>query len=187
MKKLAYLLLTMSFIGCTTVACATSDKPSTAEDYESTGARTTGAAWDDQSLARNLASTLNDMYPGNNIETTAYNRNVLLTGQVSSQKIKNEVEKVAQDYPGVRKIHNYLTIGKKESLAQKSKDAWITTKAKSKLVTLKGVEANNIKVVTTNGVVYLFGVVTKHQAIAIKNNLRRIDGVKRVVTFFEYK
>jgi osmotically-inducible protein OsmY len=146
--------------------------------------RTSGTVIDDQTLRRKVSSYLNDKYPNNNIEVTAYQQSILLTGQVMDITTKIAAARDANDYPGVNKVYNYLTVGEIQSIAQDNKDAWITTKAKTTLIATKGIQANNVKVVTTNSVIYVFGVVTPRQAKVIKNKLRSINGVRKVVTFF---
>ena len=47
-------------------------------------------------------------------------------------------------------------------------------------------DSNSIKVVTTNDVVYLLGIVTEAQASQISNTASSIGGVKKVVTLFQY-
>lgn len=146
--------------------------------------RSSGTVIDDQTLKRKLSSYLNDKYPNNNIEVTVYNQLVLLSGQVLNSRTKAEAAVDAREYPDVKRVYNYLTVGEVQSITQDNKDAWITTKAKATLITTKNVHANDVKIVTTNGVVYIFGVATPKQAKIIRKQVHSIDGVRKVVTFF---
>jgi osmotically-inducible protein OsmY len=58
---------------------------------------------------------------------------------------------------GVNKVWNYLTVGENEDSKDIAKDAYLTSAAKTRLIAQKGVNTNNIKVVTSNKVVYLLG------------------------------
>jgi osmotically-inducible protein OsmY len=71
-------------------------------------------------------------------------------------------------------------------MMQRSKDTWITTKVKANMLAEKNLNSGQIKVVTEDGAVYLMGIVTKHQSRVASDVARRVTGVKRVVTLFEY-
>ncbi len=137
---------------------------------------------DNQSTKFKLSSKLNDMYPNSNIEVTVFNNEVLLTGQVKEPSIKQSAGQVASTFPDVKSVKNYLTIGKKQTAEVTRSDSLITTKVAAKLLTISGVDSNDIKVVTTNHVVYLLGDVTKTEATAVINNVKKINGVKKVVS-----
>ena len=80
---------------------------------------------------------------------------------------------------------NYITVGKTQSAGQTSKDAYLTSIVKSNMLFSKGISSNDVKVVTTNGVVYLMGRVDKYQAKKMVSAAKAVDGVKQVVELFE--
>jgi osmotically-inducible protein OsmY len=49
----------------------------------------------------------------------------------------------------------------------------------------KGVSSNDVKVVTSNGTVYLMGMIDPYQAKKMTQAAREVDGVKKVVALFE--
>lgn len=134
-----------------------------------------------QTAKFNLAGKLNDMYPDNNIEVTVFNNEILLTGQVASQALKDSVYREAQHSAIAPVVYNQLSIGKKQSATQTSRDAFISSKVSAKILTISGVASGKVKVVTCNAVVYLLGTVNKSQNIAIINNISKIKGIKRIV------
>jgi osmotically-inducible protein OsmY len=47
-------------------------------------------------------------------------------------------------------------------------------------------QANHVKVVTEDGIVYLLGLVKGEEAENAEDLAKRVDGVKKVVKVFEY-
>ena len=118
------------------------------------------------------------------IIVSAYDGVVLLAGQAPDPALKAEAAELAESVPGIKRLYNEITIsGPISSLAQSS-DTWITTKVKSKLLSAKGLDSSQIKVVTENGIVYLFGKVTKGQAAIASETASGVQGVQKVVTLF---
>ncbi|HCZ16012.1 MAG TPA: transporter, partial [Candidatus Accumulibacter sp.] len=55
---------------------------------------------------------------------TSYNRKVLVTGEVASEEIKAEVERLVAAIPQVRGVYNELAIAPATSLGTRSKDSY---------------------------------------------------------------
>ncbi len=120
------------------------------------------------------------------INITSYNRNVLLTGEAPNTEARNKAENLIKEIPNVRNITNDITVGAKTSLSSRANDSYITSKVKTKFLTENQFNANNVKVVTENGVVYLMGLVTQDVANAAVEITRNTQGVAKVVKVFEY-
>jgi osmotically-inducible protein OsmY len=86
----------------------------------------------------------------------------------------------------VRNITNELVVGPKSSISSRSNDTYITSKVKTKFVTENKFQANYVKVVTENSVVYLLGIVNKAEADAAAEIASNTEGVAKVVKVFEY-
>jgi osmotically-inducible protein OsmY len=82
-------------------------------------------------------------------------------------------------------VQNELTIAPPIGFKQKSTDAMITTKVKSRFLTENKFQINYVKVVTNADVVYLMGLVTPKEADDATELARTTDGVVRVVRVFE--
>lgn len=121
------------------------------------------------------------------IVVEVYDGVVLITGQAPTQNMHDLAIKIAQATPGAKRVYDELAIGKPISITTQSSDAWITTKVKTDLVAAKGLNSSQIKVVTENSVVYLMGVTTPKQAKIASEVARRVSGVKKVVTLFEFQ
>lgn len=120
------------------------------------------------------------------IVVTSFNRIILLVGQTPSASSRVMAEKIAQSTPGVSRVYNEITIEQPISVAQKTRDSWITGKVRSMMLTKKGLESGSIRIVTENGVVYLMGIATPNQATLAVDVARRVNGVNKVVKIFRY-
>lgn len=125
-------------------------------------------------------------FKGSNIYTTSYNGVVLLSGQVPSLALKNKASTAAKSEVGVRTVYDFLEVRPAQSVDEKAADTLITSEVKTKLLLTKGIDSNHIKVVTTNKVVYLFGVVTPTEATKAQKVVANIKGVTAVKTLFKY-
>lgn len=120
------------------------------------------------------------------IVTVAFNHGVLLVGQVPDQNIRQQVESMVQSLPKVSRIYNQLEVTAPTTPEVRTNDTWITTKVKSQMLTTQDLHSIQIKVVTENSTVYLMGIISHKQAQMAADVARRVSGVKRVVTLFEY-
>ena len=142
----------------------------------------------DHNIAQNLRKKIanNPAFKTSNIDITAFNKIILIVGQVPTQELKNEANTMAIDIPKVRRVYNEITISDDTTSAwQKSKDTGITTLVKSVLLATKGLRSSQIKVLTEDSVVYLMGIVTPRQAELASNAASTVSGVSKVVQVFE--
>ena len=120
------------------------------------------------------------------VNVTSYNRNVLLTGEVPDEAAKAKAESAVKAITNVRNITDEIVVGPKSSLSSRSNDTYLTSKVKTQFVTENKFQANYVKVVTENSVVYLLGIVNKAEADAAAEIAANTDGVTKVVKVFEY-
>ena len=120
------------------------------------------------------------------VNIVSYNKMVLLTGETTTEALKQEVGKLAAGAAGVRDVVNDITIGPLAPLSSRSNDAYLTSVVKTRFVGEQKFNPLHVKVVTENGVVYLLGLVTRKEADDATNIARHVGGVKRVVRVFEY-
>lgn len=120
------------------------------------------------------------------INSTSFNRVVLLTGEAPTETLKQQAEKLVMSVQNVRKIVNEIVIAEKSSLASRSKDTLITSQVKGRFLTKGKFQINHIKVVTENGVVYLLGMVKREEAENAAEIASSTSGVQKVVKVFEY-
>ncbi|KAA1186052.1 division/outer membrane stress-associated lipid-binding lipoprotein [Photorhabdus heterorhabditis] len=154
-----------------------------------TDPRTIGQQVDDGTLEARVSNALNkdkQLKEQTRIITTAYQGKVLLTGQSSDSSLSDRAKQIASRVNGTQVIYNEIRQGKPVELGTASKDTWITTKVRSKILASDSVKSSNIKVVTENGEVFLLGILTKQEGNAAAKIASETDGVKRVTTAFTY-
>ncbi|MFC2506940.1 MAG: BON domain-containing protein [Kingella sp. (in: b-proteobacteria)] len=154
--------------------------------------RSTGAQTDDEVMElriKNNAMRSIRQYNSNSeasMSVVSYNRKILLVGQVQNESEKQLVEQVARSEKNAESVYNYIQVAPvKRTLANVNYDTWITSKVRSRLLTIKGVYAGQVKVVTYNSVVYVMGLLTPEQQNAVVERIRTTVGVQQVVTLFE--
>ncbi|MBA2652931.1 MAG: BON domain-containing protein [Tatlockia sp.] len=120
------------------------------------------------------------------IIVSSFNHVVLLVGQTPAASLRVLAEKIAQQTANVSRVYDEISVDYPIPLAQRSKDTWITSQARSMMLTQNGLESGSIRIVTENGVVYLMGQATHEQANLAVHVARQINGVKKVVKVFQY-
>ncbi len=123
-----------------------------------------------------------------NIAITVYNLQVLLTDQAANAEIVTRfADKVAR-IPRVRKVYNEVNIGAENTWSDAATDAYLTSQVKLALfnVGIEGFDPLRVKVTSSNGTVYLMGLLTPDEADAVTEKVRFVSGVRTVVKLFEY-
>ncbi len=123
------------------------------------------------------------------VDVTSYNYSVLVTGQVEAEAHARRVVERISRLPKVKQVINELTFGAALTFARQTEDVYLSSRAKLALTQIKLPDFNaaRVKVVTENGVVYLFGIVRQAEATAAAEAVRYLPGVRRVVKLFEYQ
>ena len=120
------------------------------------------------------------------VSATCYNKTLLLTGEVPSEEIRDQIVALAGSISGVKQVYNALDISVPTPYKSRNFDTWVTSKAKGRMISRKELQGVYIKVVTENAVVYLMGLVKQADADVAAQIASEIEGVKRVVKVFEY-
>jgi len=120
------------------------------------------------------------------VSVTSFNRRVLLTGQVPSETDKTDAERVVRQVAGVTTVYNELQVAPRVDASTTANDAALTARVKAAFIEQKVLESSAVKVTTSNGVVYLMGLVTAREGPAYATAASRVSGVRRVVTLFEF-
>ena len=120
------------------------------------------------------------------MNTTSFNRRVLVTGEVPTEEAKKKVEDAVRNIANVREVVNELKVGAISSIASRGNDALITSNVKARMVNNGKFSPNHVKVVTEANVVYLMGLVKQAEGEAAAEIARTTQGVSRVVKVFEY-
>lgn len=181
----ALLCLLTLLSGCTTVLDATTDQPLRVDP----GKRSFGSYIDDQKLETVIGVNLRKHGPdlkAAHINVVSFNGVVLLTGQVSSNRLREQAGTIAGKVHGVRQVFNEVQIQGNTSMLSRTNDTWLTTKVKTVLLGHKDIDSGRIKVVTENGTVFLLGLLSRAEADKAANVVSHTQGVQKVVKAIEY-
>jgi osmotically-inducible protein OsmY len=149
--------------------------------------RTLGAQTEDTSIELKGNTALAEKLPAaKGVSITSYNRKVLLTGQVPDADSKARAARLIGELPNVRGVQNEITVAARTGVGSYASDVGLTTRVKAAMIGVKDLPADNVKVVTEAGVVYLMGLVTRVEGDLAAKTAARVSGVTRVVTVFEY-
>ena len=111
----------------------------------------------------------------------SFNSEVLLTGEVPTEAIKAEIEKVVSSMPDVRHVYNELNVSASKGYSSTVHDGYITSKLLAKVAASDGVKASQIKAVTNDGVVYIMGRMTPTQQSHLIDIANSTVGVTELV------
>jgi osmotically-inducible protein OsmY len=186
MRSLALLLLialAISLGGCVAaVATGAGAGVLAAEDRRTVGTMTEDEGIEVKTQDRVTARHADQVH----LNVTSFNRMVLLTGEVPNDTVRRDVERIARSVESVRGVTNELTIRPPSALSARANDSYVTSKVKARFVDAQRFNAVHVKVVTENQVAFLLGLVKRQEAKDAIQIARTTEGVKKVVTVFEY-
>ncbi|MGD9952676.1 MAG: BON domain-containing protein [Burkholderiales bacterium] len=149
--------------------------------------RSTGTQLEDQGIELRAGNRIDDRHGERvHVNVTSFNRHVLLTGEVSDEATRADIETIVRGVPNVTGVSNDLQIAGRSSTTSRSNDTLITAKVKTRLVDSNKFNPFHVKVVTEAAVVYLLGLVTEQEAADAVEIARTTAGVRKVVKMFEY-
>jgi osmotically-inducible protein OsmY len=148
--------------------------------------RTIGTQTEDETIEWKASARVSEKF-GEKVHAnfTAYNRKVLLTGEVPSAEMKTEVERIVSSTPNVEGVYNELIVAGITSFSARSNDTYITSKVKGRFIDAGKFNAVHVKVITEASSVYLLGMATQREADAAINVARTTSGVSKVVNLME--
>ncbi|HEY9151132.1 MAG: BON domain-containing protein [Gammaproteobacteria bacterium] len=154
--------------------------------------RTPGAFIDDERIEwtiRNAIRQDQELSSQSNVSVVSYDGVVLLAGEAPTESLRARAAEHARNVEKVRRVHNELVIAAPSSLMTRSSDTAITTRVKTRILGIRGLEGfdgTKVKVVTENGTVFLMGKVLRREADVVTDTARQVSGVQRIVRLFEY-
>ena len=148
--------------------------------------RSVGTQTEDESIEWKASARVGEKLGDKaHLNFTSYNRKILMTGEVPSAEDKAEAERIVAALPNVQYVYNELAVGPASSFSNRSNDAFITSKVKSRSLDTGKFNPVHVKVVTEASVVYLMGMLTKPEADAAINVASHTAGVRTVVNLLE--
>lgn len=129
----------------------------------------------------------NDRLAAAHLRVSVHDGVVLLLGQVANEGDRDSAANAATAVDGVRRVHNELQLGGATSMVARANDRWLATKVRSTLLRSGETRVPALRVVAENGTVFLLGRVTADRVAPAVAATRRVFGVERVVTLFDYQ
>lgn len=150
--------------------------------------KTMGESFSDTSIWTKIRSKMmhkkiDDLFGSVNVKVNE--GRVLLTGTVPNREANLEILKICWDTQGVKEVINELKVAKKDqtSVGTYTKDSWITTQARSKML-FSDIKSINYSIETIDGVVYVFGIARSQSELEkATDKISKISGVKKVVSY----
>lgn len=154
--------------------------------FVATDRRTSGTQLEDQGIKLKAANRIREaLKDRGNVNVNAYNRRVLLTGEVPTEADRAAAAAAAGQTENVAGVVNELMVGFNSTLSSRSNDVLVGTKVRATLVDARDLMSNAFNVVVERGDVYLMGIVTEREANRAAELVSTISGVRRVVKVFE--
>ena len=139
----------------------------------------------DRSIAHtakiNIYGLKEDLQQTSRMSIDSFNSEVLLTGEVPTEALKVEAEKVAGSMPDVRRVYNELKVSASRGYSATVHDGYITSKLMAKIAASDGVKASQVQAVTNDGVVYIMGRMTPTQQSHLIDIANSTVGVTELV------
>ena len=185
-KKLIFIsLIPILFSGCAAVIVGGAGTTATVAHDR----RTTGTFIEDQAIELKAGKSFfsdKEINDSSHINVTSYNTVVLITGETPSEDLRNRIVNIVRDIPKVTHVYDELTIAAPSSWTSRGSDSLITSKVKTRLLTLKNFDGTRVKIVTEKGVVYLMGLLTRAESDIATKETQQTGGVQKVVKLFQY-
>lgn len=152
-----------------------------------TDRRTVGAQTEDREIQVKALSQLGSNLPdSSHVNVAVFNQRVLITGEVPDEASKQKAGTIVRGVSNVGEVINELAVQPASSFSSRSKDAYLEGRVKSELIAYKDISANNFKVVSERGTIYLMGLVTVDEGNIAADATSRLSGVERVVKVYQY-
>jgi osmotically-inducible protein OsmY len=150
--------------------------------------RTIGSMVDDSAVELKTTGmlTTDPTYKDAHVNVTSVNGILLLSGETPTSEMRDSLLANVRNIPSIRRIVNEVRVAPPSTLSQRSRDAWITGKVKSRLIGTRGLHSSRVTVVTESTSVFLMGLVSQQESELATNAATNVSGIERVVKLFEY-
>jgi len=133
-----------------------------------------------------MAQTGTELAPG--LTITVYSGRVLLTGRVATRDMRARAKQIASTTQGVRAVYDEIEVGPIETAWESTKNAWITARLRTEMMSDPEVRSGNYTIETTGQSVYLIGSARSQAELDKATRIARyIPDVKRVVSYVEIR
>lgn len=145
-----------------------------------------GEAWSDTRIQAyiNDAWFRHDTEMFRKLDLTIMEGRVLITGSVQNAQQREDAVRFAWQAPGVRQVINEIRLEPSGGISGYTKDSWIITQLRTKLIGDREVESINYKFDSDKGTIYLIGVARDQSELdRVIAHARNISYVTEVVSY----
>jgi len=122
------------------------------------------------------------------ISTEVHDGRVLLTGVVDEPEMRMSAARLSWSVDGVSEVINEIKVAGDASIAQASKDIFISTELRARLMGDGDVSAINYSIETVRGTIYLLGIARAESELQrVINHARNVSGVRNIVPYVRVK
>lgn len=129
----------------------------------------------------NIYGLQENLQQSSRMSIDSFHSEVLLTGEVPTEVLKTQIEKVVSSMPDVRRVYNELDVSVARGYSSTVQDGYTTSKIMAKVAANDGVKSSQIKIITNNGVVYVMGRMTPTQQSLLIDIANSTAGVTELV------
>ncbi|MEE2694629.1 MAG: BON domain-containing protein [Pseudomonadota bacterium] len=143
--------------------------------------------WGDASLKVGINKKLLEMSFSDtfwSLNTTIFEGRVLITGNVKSATLRDQVSQIVWTVKGVREVLNEIEIENTNNVTQFARDKFIQTSLQARMLGDKIISDINYKIIAHNNVLYVIGVAQNQEELEkVVAHARAISYVKRFVNY----
>lgn len=122
------------------------------------------------------------------ISTEVVEGRVLLTGAVTKPETRIDIARTAWAVDGVTEVINEIRVADDANLATASKDLFITTDLRTRMMGDREISAINYSIETVRGTIYLIGIARSESELQrVINHARNVSGVRNIIPYVRVK
>ena len=179
-RIISFLLIFFSLNSCSTVSSI-----GAIVGNATTSTRGFSASVNDTLLMTKIISKISSIELKNftNIKVSVSYGNVLLVGNIESQKKRLELIKEVWQVEGVQNIYNEMNIGSSLSFSERADNLLFETRLENRLLFESGIYSNNYSIDVVNGNVYVMGTASSiEEKTKLENFLGEMKDIGKLVT-----
>ena len=179
------VLCVASLSGC---ASFISGGTGTAAVGTESGARSLGQVFIDSSIERTAKINLyklDSRFKQSRVNIESFHGNVLLTGQVPDQHLRQLAEDNVRAMSDVKTVHNYITVGNQISYSTIMQDTSVTANTRGLIMKAAVVSDAKVRIHTEDGVLYVMGRLNGAEITDLNQVLQQVGNVTKIITLVD--
>ncbi len=179
------MLCVASLSGC---ASFISGGTGTAPVGTDSGARSLGQVFIDNSIERTAKINLyklDSRFKQSRVNIESFHSNVLLTGQVPDQNLKQLAEDNVRAMSDVKTVHNYITVGNQIGYSTIMQDTTVTANTRGLIMKAPVVSDSKLRIHTEDGVLYIMGRLNSAESTDLNQVLQQVGNVTKIITLID--